>query len=165
MNRTGKNGPKTDRLREYLATRPIHSRLPQQPEIPETYLNRRGVVWLKGDDGELHAHYEGDLHVGQVFAWEPDIPTARMLVIICAITGPGEDEVINHDRGVAIISGGHETRIWTLALDSPMRRCPERWRAAMQHAGGTYVSGAPVWNDESRFREAVTPTLFSDQLP
>lgn len=154
MNRTGSNGPKTKRLLDWLATHPapeapVSFVISPKPLIPEVYLNRRGVVWLKGDDEKLHSHYEGDLHVGQVFAWEPDIPTARELVIICSITERELDE----------------RAIWTLSLDSVMRGQRERWEKAMRHVARSMFAGAPVWNDESRFREAVTPTLFNDQLP
>ncbi len=84
-----------------------------------------------------------------VFAWEPDIPTARELIVVCEVV-----EIV-----------GDERRIWTLALDSPLRGQPQRWGSLMRHVAATLFAGAPVWNDESRFREAVVPTMFKPQTP
>lgn len=142
MNRTGNRLGKT----QPAAARP--SALPRLPEIPEAYLDRRGVVHLKGADG-LERTYEGPIEPGEVFAWEPDIPTARQLVIVCQV-----DDAL-----------GDERRIWTLDLNSPLRGRPDRWKAAMRHTARSFIDGAPTWNDESRFREAVVPTLFNRQTP
>lgn len=124
--------------------------IPTMPEIPESYLDRRGVVFIKEEGfDELCRRYEGPIEIGEIFAWEPDIPRARELVIVCQV-----DEIQNDER-----------RIWTLNLNSPMRGNPDRWRAAMRHTAQFALDGAPVWNDESRFREAVVPTMFNPQTP
>lgn len=158
MNRTGANAPKAARLEAWLSERDGKAadaekkriiRFPLMPQIPEAYLNRRGVVYLKQDDGDLHRQYEGPIEVGMIFAWEPDVPTARQLAVVCEITTPADDEI----------------RIWTMGLDSPMREQPERWKAAMRHVSSHLFEGAPTWNDESRFREAVVPTMFNPQMP
>lgn len=82
--------------------------------------------------------YKGRINPGDVFAWEPDLPHARELVVVTRISTPDNDKVIVHARGSAVISGGHEQRIWTRSIDGDDE----------------------FWNDESRFREAVVPTLF-----
>lgn len=157
MSRTGTNGPKKARLNAWLGasegdeeeqTRGL--RLPDMPMIPEAYLDRRGVVHLKRGRGEsLDRQYEGPIEVGMVFAWEPDLPWARELIVVCEIVEPDDDE----------------RRIWTMPIDSPMRGKRTRWEAAMRHVAPYLFAGAPVWNDEGRFREAAVPTIFNPQTP
>jgi hypothetical protein len=125
-------------------------RLSALPQIPEAYLDRRGVVHLRleGEKG-LTRTYEGPIEVGMVFAWEPDIPTARQLCVVCEITEPENDE----------------RRIWTMDLDSPMRGRPDRWRPMMRHIAAYLFAGAPTWNEEGHFRHAVVPTMLRPQEP
>jgi hypothetical protein len=87
--------------------------------------------------------YRGDIRPGDVFAWEPDLPHARELCVVTRLTGPREDEVIRHARGTAVICGTGEPLVWSRPLDGD-----DEW-----------------WNTESRFREAVVPTLFRPHPP
>lgn len=100
--------------------------LPSLPEIPRAMLR------------PTKRPYKGAIGVGDVFAWEPDLPHARELCVVTRITGPLEPEAITHSRGTAVLFRGSETTILTRPL------------------GG----GKEVWNDESRFREAVVLTIF-----
>jgi hypothetical protein len=79
---------------------------------------------------------------GMIFAWEPDLPHARCLLIVTKITGPQPTFEIKHGRGTAVISSRHDHLIWSKYF--PTREYE-------------------VWNDESRFREAVIPTRFKPQ--
>lgn len=83
-----------------------------------------------------------------MFAWEPDLPHAQELVVVTRLSGPGRDAEIKHACGTAIISGGHDLRIWTRRLSG------ERFWTA------DGAARTEVWNDESRFREAVVPTIM-----
>lgn len=84
--------------------------LPNNPMINEAEL-RRGK-----------RPYEGEITPGDVFAWEPDLPYARELVVVKCIT---------------------KTRVCTRPLNGDEE----------------------VWNDLSRFREAVVPTAFNRMPP
>jgi hypothetical protein len=76
------------------------------PMIAEALIDRRGVVFLAcSDEARLIRQYEGIIDVGMIFAWEPDLPAVRELVVVCHI-----DE-----------RAGDERRIWTMNIESPMR--------------------------------------------
>lgn len=51
------------------------SQFPIKPEIPESFLVRES--WISSDGS-----YAGPIKAGMVFAWEPDLPHARELVIV-----------------------------------------------------------------------------------
>lgn len=56
--------------------RPRLSRLPVMPAIEESVIDRSGPQG-----------YDGPIAVGAVFAWEPDLPHARELLIVTRIDG------------------------------------------------------------------------------
>jgi hypothetical protein len=88
--------------------------------------------------------YAGQIRIGQVFAWEPDLSHARELLVVTRIGPPPPPTAVHHSRGVAIISNGSDDVVYT-------RHFPD---------GKT-----EVWNDLSRFREAVVPTRYKDVAP
>jgi hypothetical protein len=103
--------------------------LPHLPPVPEADLDRN------------HPRpYPGLVEIGDVFAWEPDIPSARMLCIVTAITDPLPPLRVDHPKGTAIISRGSEKQVWTRAWPDD--------------------GAEPVNVDISRFREAVVKTTF-----
>jgi hypothetical protein len=101
----------------------------QNPMIPEAVLVRhRGAL-------------KGDIAVGEVLAWEPDIPTARELIVVTGLTGPDHLKQIEvpHGGGLAVLTVRRGEGVFT----RPMGR------------------DAPVcWSDISRFREACMRTLY-----
>jgi hypothetical protein len=78
--------------------------------------------------------YAGEIAPGEIFAWEPDLPHARELVLVTRVIG----DAASGDR-----------RIYTRGLDD---RAPK--------ALGSTPHVLERWNEESRFREAVVPTLM-----
>lgn len=56
--------------------------LPFNPIIPEAFL-RREPGFLSGPIG-----------IGEVFAWQPDIPYSRELCIVSRIVGPEDDRLV-----------------------------------------------------------------------
>lgn len=104
--------------------------LPNKPMIPEAEL-RRGK-----------RPYKGNIVPGDVFAWEPDLPHARELVVVTRITGPHFPNPIEQPFLIDF-SEGNELTVWTRPLNG--------W----EEAG----------NEMSRFREAVVPTAFNRMLP
>ena len=72
--------------------------------------------------------YQGEIRVGDLFVWEPDLSHAREDVIVVRIDTYENDE----------------SKIWTR---SHLRRMHLYFNPT-------------VWNDESRFREAVVPSQF-----
>jgi hypothetical protein len=86
--------------------RPVRTELSPKPMIPEGLLVRGPRP------------YTGEIEVGAIYAWEPDLPHARQLCIVSKVQG-----------GI----------VWT--FDFPEQRLE-------------------VWNEESRFRGAVVPTLY-----
>ncbi len=72
--------------------------------------------------------YGGEIEPGMVFAWEPDLPHARELVVVTRITG------------------------------SPRR--PAIWTRPILGSRDD-----EVWNEISRFREAVVPTNMKPHEP
>ena len=132
------------------------------PPIDPVVLDYRDLEYRKDDDGNACHFYSGPLRVGMVFAWEPDLPHARELLIIVGICDPKEPLEVKHSRGVAFISRGNETQIWSMPLDSPHRGEPFTGRVSPLPY--LWDRGA-VPNDEGRFREAVIPTLVKDQTP
>lgn len=81
--------------------------------------------------------YKGPIRVGDVFAWEPDLPSARELCVVTRVDAPPPSPlVVEHLRGTATISCGTEYGVYC----------------------NSQFEGREVFNDESRFREAVVPT-------
>lgn len=103
-----------------------------------------GVLLVRGE-----RPYEGPIEVGMVFAWEPDLPHARELLVVTRIGGPLAPLVANHGAGSAVIFRGDddERKIWSTFFGED----PMPWRRGQDRE---------VWNDESRFREAVVPTIY-----
>lgn len=90
--------------------------------------------------------YSGPIEPGMTFLWEPFLPHATVHVKVTRVTGPGDDEKIEIAESTCILSGGHEQRIWT--------RSWGRRYLGNTRTDGDY-DGDEVWNEESRFREAV----------
>lgn len=113
-----------------------------------------GDCVLKADaDGVPHRWYDGEILPGQVFAWEPDLPHARELLVVTRVGGPPPPgQVIEHARGTAIFPPPLGVLIWSRRFDG------ERF-------GTTASFAREVYNDEERFREAVVPTLMRDVAP
>ncbi len=97
-------------------------------------------------------YYVGPIRVGQIFAWCPELPRARELVIVTKITTPGDPE---HEataksmqfRGVRVLfPPSMDDLIWTKALD---RSHP-------------YYGRGPFHNTEDHFRSSVQATLYKD---
>lgn len=75
--------------------------------------------------------YSGPIEPGDVFAWEPDLPHARELVVVSRI-----------ERQVS--GAGYQCRVWCRRID-----------------GTEYFDGRKeVYNPEDVFRAAVVPTRF-----
>ena len=110
--------------------------------IPEPYI-------VRNRGGE---HYTGNIRVGQVFAWNPDIPEARVLIVVTRITGGAAvgNRIVKHSSGVAVLmhpmTPGNQGIIWCRTLDKP------------EHG----TNDKEFWNEESHFRESVYPTRFRD---
>lgn len=105
--------------------------LPIKPALPEAELIR-----------DTQRPYNGEIRPGDIFAWEPDLPYARELLIVTEISEPPPPLEIRHARGIAHISCGSGLQIWTVPFPD---------------------GGREINNDISRFREAVIPTLFKPQ--
>jgi hypothetical protein len=105
--------------------------LPILPPIPEAYLHRHG-----------RGNYQGLIDPGMIFAWEPDLPYARELIIVVAITKALPPIVVEHGRGTAFISQGDDDVIWTSRVDDLSKK---------------------TWNYFSQFREAVVATRLKPQ--
>ena len=89
--------------------------------------------------------YDGPIEVGQIFAWEPDIPTARCLCIVSRIElEPPPPMIVHHAQGTAVLSNGFGPVIWTWDFPDRTKEC---------------------WNNEDSFREAVVPTKFKPHTP
>lgn len=98
------------------------------PKIPEAELIRHKGKLL------------GDIRVGDVFAWEPDLPHARELCVVTELTGKEhiKQMTVEHGRGVAFLAAERGEGVRTRPV------------------GG----GEECWNDISRFREACVRTRF-----
>ncbi len=111
---------------------PKGSLLPDHLPIPEVELVRhKGLL-------------EGPISVGEVFAWEPDLPHARELIVVVEITDDTHriESTVSHDRGLAIITVENGAGVRSRSL-----------------------SGGPVcWNDMSRFREAAMRTKYQNMF-
>ena len=115
--------------------------LPDKPAIENAVLNWEGCCLTSESQGAIR-WYPGEIRLGMVFAWEPNLPYARELCVVTGISGPMEPITFNHARGVAVISRSNETTIYTRPLGD--------------------LNKEEVWNEESRFREAVVPTIIND---
>ena len=105
--------------------------LPIKPPIPESHLLRHWGI------------YQGEIVPGGIFAWEPDLPTARELCVVTRVCDPAPPTEVKHATGTAFISNGCEPQVWTRPIEG----------------------GKEVNNDISRFREAVTQTSLKPQTP
>ncbi len=97
-------------------------------------------------------YYVGPIRIGQVFAWRPELPRARELVIVTEITIPGDPD--------------HEATAKTLQFrDSRVQFPPSMddliWTTALDRAHPDYGRG-PFHNTEDNFRAAVQATIFKD---
>lgn len=110
------------------AAPPFSSGLPHLPPVPEAMLLRH--------DGEL----QGDIGIGEIYAWEPDLPHARELCVVIGLTGPDhlKQMTIEHGRGVAFLAAERGEGVISQRPDG----------------------GKALWNDISRFREACMRTRF-----
>lgn len=115
--------------------------LPDRPAIDRAVLDFGGCTLRDTDDGPMR-WFAGDIRPGQVFAWEPDLPHARELLVVTRVGDPPPDTVVRHARGVAVLSGGRGPMVWARPIDGTRE----------------------YYNDEDRFREAVVPTTMRDQL-
>lgn len=110
--------------------------LPEQ--IPECYIIRHGV-----------GPYTGPIRIGQVFAWSPDIPEARLLIIVTHIGTDSADRLFLHSSGVAELSS-HQSKsssdgiIWSRPLHKPENG----------------MRDDEYWNEEDHFRHSVFDTRF-----
>lgn len=120
------------------------TRLPNMPKIPRAVLSDHHMVMKLDRDRKLFRWYDGPIRPGMIFAWEPDLPHARELIIVVHVD----------------MSGGDEARVWTRSLGSPRRGKP-----FMPHLVPHLLPGHEIPSDESRFREAVVSTTFKDQTP
>ena len=136
---------------------------PELPPIPESVINWKGVEWRKDEDDIRNRYhwYAGPIEPGMIFAWEPDLPHARQLLIVCCLGEPLAPLVVKHPAGVAYLSRGSEQQVWTRTLDSPSRGKPfvapseiEIMRLRQEYP-----------NNIDRFREAVVPTIMARQIP
>lgn len=116
--------------------------LPDRPAIDRTVLDFSGCCLRDTDEGPIR-WYGAEIRVGQVFAWEPDLPYAREMLVVTRVGGAPPDTVIHHATGTATLSGGSADKIWARPIDGTRE----------------------YYNDESRFREAVVPTTMKDQVP
>lgn len=110
--------------------------LPILPPINEAILIRH-----EGD-------YTGPIEPGMVFAWEPDLPKARELIIVTRVTQPGDPDApggseVEHATGTAYFLPPLETTIWAQSLTG---------------------NDSEISNTESRFREAVKATPLARQI-
>jgi len=122
------------------------SQLPIKPEIPSALLCPSLCTTRMDDEtGKEFRWYAGEIEPDMTFAWEPDLPYARELVVVVRIAEAGDPITIRHARGLASISQGRGTLIWTRLINQP--------------------AALAIWNTESRFREAVVPTLFKFPPP
>ena len=102
--------------------------LPRFPKIPEAVLVRhKGLL-------------RGPIAIGEVFAWEPDLPHARELVVVVELTGKSHrvETTVKHPLGTAVIAAESGAGVRTRALNGN-KLC---------------------WNDMSRFLEAATRTKY-----
>lgn len=117
-------------------------RLPAKPPISPVLLVPHG-------DGP----YEGAIRPGDVFAWEPDLPHARELLVVSCVERAAYMPEYASPAGEPLAPetpGGIFTEIvWCRRLD-----------------GGTFAGGRDqVGNPIDRFREAVVATMFKPQPP
>lgn len=83
---------------------------------------------------------EGDIAVGEVFAWEPDLPHARELCVVTSLTAGDhlKQMTVEHGRGTAFLAAERGEGVRTRPLNG----------------------GDEHWNKLSRFREACVRTRF-----
>lgn len=122
------------------------------PLIAETVINREGRPIRKPDArGILRPRLrddrdllKGEIVPGEVFAWEPDLPGARELVVVSRIEeapgSAGDKVILDTPRHHVTFLGSSERQIW--CWDFPDYR-------------------REVSSDEGRFREACYRTLFN----
>jgi hypothetical protein len=97
------------------------------PEIERTVLAPNRLTMMDTEHG-LMRWYAGPIEPGEIYAWEPDLPHARQLMLVTRVANRAPDE-------------------------------PAIWCAPI--ADGQAQHDKAVWNDESRFREAVVPTIMN----
>lgn len=89
---------------------------------------------------------EGPILPGQCFEWEPTKPHAAETIVVIRVEPASDDrpnEVIQHQKGTAVIFALTEALIWSRSIDGAHRH----------------------WNTEGRFREAVVRSMLKDQTP
>lgn len=122
-----------------------------RPAIDPSLLAYDATTLKPDPDGRPYRWYDGDIRPGQVFAWEPDLPHARELLVVTRVGGPPPADVtVEHARGTAYFPAPLGLLIWSRPFE------------AGQSAS---APAREVYNDEDRFREAVVPTLFKDVTP
>ena len=108
---------------------------------------RLRCVWPLNEpvpEGVLIRHkgkLKGVIAIGEVFAWEPDISTARELCVVVGLTAKDhlKQERIPHATGTAMLAVQRGEGVITRPLEG---------------------DGPECWNDMSRFREACMRTRF-----
>lgn len=128
--------------------------------IDPAVLDWGGCTLKPDDDGEPMRWYAGEIRPGMVFAWEPGLPHARELIMVTRIASPPPPETVRHATGVAVInSSSDDAVVYTRSLAAERTR-PMRGATLLRP---DLPEGAEVWNEVSRFREAVVPTWIKDQ--
>ena len=83
--------------------------------------------------------YNGPIEPGMVFAWEPDLPHARELCVVTKIGDALPPLTVAHSTGKATIYRGDGQMIYSRSIQ---------------------LNGDEVYNEISRFREAVHATNY-----